>query len=80
MQPEKRDGTALPLQAPLPERHTVELAAGSVVIERYHWENAATGKRGIQWLSQVVNRDGNLTLYKVCRTRSEALEEALDRG
>ena len=32
----------------LPERHPVELAAGSVVIERYHWRNAATGKRGVR--------------------------------
>lgn len=64
---------------PLPTRYPVELAPGSVVIERYHWEKPS-GKRGVQWLAQVVDRDGNLTLYKVCKTRVEALMEALDRG
>lgn len=68
-----------PVLTPLPERHAVELAAGSVVIERYHWEKA-NGRRGVQWLAQVVDRDGNLTLYKVCKTRVEALMVALERG
>lgn len=67
-------------ESSLPHRYPVELAPGSVVIERYHWENAATGKRGVQWLSQVVSRDGSLTLYKVCKTRAEALDEAYDRA
>ena len=47
---------------------------GSIVIERYKPD-----KGRIQWLSQVVDRKGDLRLRAVCKTRHEALVEA-DRG
>ena len=52
---------------------TVDLPAGSLVVEKYHY---ATAKQttGVQWLAQTVDKDGNLLLLRACRTRKEALE------
>jgi hypothetical protein len=56
---------------------TVDLPAGSLVVEKYHYE---TERRttGVQWLAQSVDAEGNLLLHRACRTRKEALE-ALSR-
>lgn len=51
----------------------VDLPAGSLVVEKYHY---ATAKQttGVQWLAQTVDAEGNLLLHRACRTRKEALE------
>jgi hypothetical protein len=54
---------------------TVDLPAGSIVVERYKPDNGR-----VQWLAQVVTQDGSLRLYAVCKTRHEALVEADRRG
>jgi hypothetical protein len=51
------------------------LPVGTLVIERYAYTNP-NGKSGVQWLAQIVDKDGDLALMKACRTRREALEVA----
>lgn len=51
----------------------VDLPAGSLVVEKYQYATARQ-TTGVQWLAQSVDKDGNLLLHKVCRTRKEALE------
>jgi hypothetical protein len=53
---------------------TVDLPAGSLVVERYTYESNRTGNPGVQWLAEVVDKDGNLRLMMACRTRRGALE------
>jgi hypothetical protein len=48
------------------------LPVGTLVIERYVYTNP-NGKTGVQWLAQIVDKDGDLALMKACRTRREAL-------
>lgn len=53
------------------------LPVGTLVVERYEWENPAAihgAKKGVQWLAQIVDKDGDLALMKTCRTRKEAIE------
>lgn len=51
---------------------TVDLPAGSLVVERYVYTNPS-GSTGVQWLAQSVDKDGNLLLHEACRTRKQAL-------
>lgn len=55
------------------EYHRIpELPIGSLVIERYVYENS-NGNPGVQWLAQIVDKDGDLALVSACRTRRGAL-------
>ena len=49
------------------------LPAGTLVVERYEYETAR-GNKGVQWLAQIVDKDGDLALLHACKTRREALE------
>lgn len=53
---------------------TVDLPAGSLVVERYVYTNRRGNDNGVQWLAEVVDKDGNLLLMQACKTRREALE------
>lgn len=50
-----------------------ELPIGSLVVERYIYTNR-NGNDGVQWLAEIVDKDGDLALFRACRTRREALE------
>lgn len=52
---------------------TSDLPPGTFVIERYVYETR-NGTEGVQWLAQVVSKEGLLLLMETCRTRREALE------
>jgi hypothetical protein len=56
-----------------PVLHAVELLAGSAVVERYEY-GTRSGGVGVQWLAEVVSKDGDLLLMRACKTRKEALE------
>lgn len=57
--------------------HSVELMAGSLVVERYEY-GTRSGGVGVQWLAEVVSKDGDLLLMRPCKTRKEALETFRD--
>lgn len=50
-----------------------ELPVGSLVVERYVY-TTRNGNDGVQWLAQIVDKEGDLALVQTCRTRREALE------
>lgn len=54
---------------------TSDLPPGSLVIERYIY-TTRSDTTGVQWLAQVVDKDGLLLLIQACKTRREALEVA----
>lgn len=70
--------TASPRESrPRQQMHEVELIAGSLVVERYEY-GTRSGGVGIQWLAEVVGKDGDLLLMRACKTRKEALQVLLD--
>jgi hypothetical protein len=60
-----------------PRLHSVELMTGSLVVERYEY-GTRSGGVGVQWLAEVVSKDGNLLCMRACKTRKEALETLLN--
>lgn len=51
-----------------------ELLIGSLVVERYVPVNRRGKDARVQWLAQVVDKDGDLALIGVYKTRREALK------
>ena len=58
------------------QMHSVELVAGSAVVERYEY-GTRSGGVGVQWSAEVVGKDGDLLLMRACKTRQEALDVLL---
>ena len=54
------------------EWRNTDLPPGSLVIERYVY-TSPRGKTGVQWLAQVVDKDGLLLLIGSYRTRRQAI-------
>jgi hypothetical protein len=57
--------------------HPVDLMVGSLVVERYEY-GTRSGGVGVQWLAEVVSKNGDLLLMRACKTRKEALETLRD--